>query len=176
METQLHQYPPLPDLSNQATTDPATVTPATVTPAIPAPAQQATSPVFTTEVSSNIQSVLGQIGIKRTLESHLMENVTKLNILNEIKAIPNYQDLKTSIELTLYVCKVVENLITKDHKIDKKQMVIDILKQAFPLTDDEINSIGVQIEFVHRIGKITKIKSYKWIVSKIGDWFKRKIL
>jgi len=105
-----------------------------------------------------------------------MENVTKLNILNEIKAIPNYQDLKTSIELTLYVCKVVENLITKDHKIDKKQVVIDILKQAFPLTDDEINSIGVQIEFVHRIGKITKIKSYKWILSKIGDWFKRKIL
>ena len=76
------------------------------------------------------------VEIKNSLQKHFLfynlldEIITKLT--TEIKSINNF---KLDPELTLLVCNLLENSFTtgNKHKIDKKQLVIQILIQIFNL-------------------------------------------
>ena len=64
-------------------------------------------------------------------------------------------------ELSLLVCNIIENSISnngKTHKIDKKQLAVEILSVPFNLTPNEINQIKDQIEFLYNNNKIIKVK------------------
>ena len=47
----------------------------------------------------------------------------------------------------LYVCKLVEAFFIKKDKVDKKQVVLDIMKAVFNHNDTELKLVSTTIEF-----------------------------
>ena len=82
-------------------------------------------------------------------------------------------------ELTSLVCNIVENSIKnngKNHKIDKKQLVIEILSAPFSLNVNEIQYIKDQIDYLFSNGKIKVIPILKVVLKSITGWLQRKFL
>jgi hypothetical protein len=98
---------------------------------------------------------------------------------------PNYDNLRGSIELILYCCNAVENLHSqympkksndKQQKIDKKEIVVNILSQVFPLTAEEQAQIKNHIQFLYDVGKIKKLSGVKRVFRSASIWFQKRIL
>ena len=91
------------------------------------------------------------VDFKNSLDDHNTTYTTVDAIVQKIQSIPNHQNLKLDLELTLYVCKVVENVISKKSKtstIDKGEIVVSVFKAIFPrLTDEEIAYVKKQIQY-----------------------------
>ena len=109
------------------------------------------------------------------LEKSNIYNCIRDAIIQKLQKIPELQKLKMNPELTLLVCNIIENSInnnSKNHKIDKKQLSIEILTTTFGLTILEIQQIKDQIDFLYNNGKIVKIKKFvnflKKSIEKLG--------
>ena len=76
--------------------------------------------------------------------------------------------LKQCSEFLLLTCKIVEEVIKKGDKVNKKEFVIDLFKSLFSLTEPESKILGSSIDFLWSNGLITKIKTSKklWNVLK----------
>ena len=73
---------------------------------------------------------------------------------------PNHV-LKQCNEFLLFVCKIVEEVIVKSDKVNKKDFVIDLFKALFSLNDIESKAIGSSVDFLWSNGLISKIKTSK---------------
>ena len=91
------------------------------------------------------------VSFQNSLQDHNTTFTTVDALVQKIQAIPNHQALKLDLELTLYVCKVVENIIgskSKTSSIDKGNIVVTVFQAIFPsLSDDEIAYIRKQIQY-----------------------------
>ena len=89
-------------------------------------------------------------------------------ILKDIQKIPNCQILKNDVEILLHICNLIENLISKNkQKIDKKQLVIDIMVQVFYLNSDvEKDAVEKQIQFLYDNKLITKVTTLRQVIKK----------
>ena len=91
------------------------------------------------------------VQFQHSLEDHQTTYSTIDALVQKIQSIPNHQALKLNLELTLYVCKVVENIVgtkSKTSTIDKSNMVIQVFQTLFPdLTDEQINYLKTQISY-----------------------------
>ena len=58
---------------------------------------------------------------KHSLNIFFVYNDLVNKIVEKIKEIPNYENLKLDVELTLHICNIIENIITKKDKVDKKK-------------------------------------------------------
>ena len=56
--------------------------------------------------------------LQNSLQSHAVYELLVEKILIEVRKIPNLLALKMNVEMTRMVCHLVENTVTKDHKID----------------------------------------------------------
>ena len=76
--------------------------------------------------------------------------------------------LKLCSEFLLLTCKIVEEVVKKSDKVNKKDFVIDLFKALFLLTEPESKILGSSIDFLWSNGLITKIKTSKklWNVLK----------
>ena len=76
--------------------------------------------------------------------------------------------LKKCSEFLLFVCKIVEEVIVKNDKVNKKEFVIDLFKALFSLTEPESKILSSSIDFLWSNGLITKIKTSKkmWNILK----------
>ena len=116
-----------------------------------------------------------KIVLKNTLKSHYSENALIELIVGKIKEIPEYTKLKTDIELTLIVCKMIETISTdSDLKLDKLQTIIQVYTKAFDMsTDDQMLLVNI-VNFFHqnksfdyKRGELKKLgKSLGWLLSK----------
>jgi hypothetical protein len=70
---------------------------------------------------------------------------------------------------------LVENVVCKADKLNKKELVLNILKPLLSLSDAESKTAGEIIEFLHSNGMIQAIKKSKKIKSSILSWLKKKI-
>lgn len=122
---------------------------------------------------------------QRSLSQHILTNSLVQSLVTKIRMMPNYQDLKNCIELTLYCCNAIENLHSqyqpkkstdKAQKINKSDLVIDALSQVFQLTDDDRTLIRKNIQFLYDIGKIKKLTFFKSSVRSASLWFQKRIL
>lgn len=73
---------------------------------------------------------------------------------------PNHV-LKQCSEFLLFTCKIVEEVVKKSDKVNKKEFVIDLFKALFSLNDIESKAIGSSIDFLWCNGLISKIKTSK---------------
>jgi len=89
----------------------------------------------------------------------------------KIAEYPSSHNLKSCSEFLLYVTKVVENVVVKKQKIDKKQLVLDVFKILFNLTPPELLVLDNAIQFLFDNGLICKIPISKKAVS----FLKRKV-
>lgn len=105
------------------------------------------------------------------------QRVSDLNIIvkDKIASLPPNVSYKNNNELILYVCKLVENVVCKKDGINKKDLVINILKPLLGLTDPECKLTGEIIEFLHSNGMIHKIKQVKKLKNSVIAWFKKKV-
>ena len=86
-----------------------------------------------------MENPLPDIKLKNSAFTFALENNLSQSIVNKIKLIPKYDQLKNDIEITEHVCNLVENSVTnnKDSKpINKKQLVIKIMSSLFNLNND----------------------------------------
>lgn len=105
------------------------------------------------------------------------QRIADLNIVvkDKIASLPANVSYKNNTELILYVCKLVENVVCKKDNINKKDLVINILRPLLALNDAEAKLTSDIIEFLHSNGLIQRIKQVKKIKSSIVSWFKKKV-
>ena len=93
---------------------------------------------------------------------------------------PHIATLKCNVDLTKDICNYVENSSQnlKKYKIDKKELVLDILKTLFNncFSDDEYKFILNHIEQLHRDGGIKKISQLYIKAYKLGEFILKKVL
>lgn len=97
-----------------------------------------------------------------------------LKIQCKIKEFPKWNDLKLNTELTIFAGCLLENLISKKYNVDKKELLVTIFKDIFSLTDDEVNILSSQIDFLNENGMIKKISSLKIMSTSIANFFLRQ--
>jgi hypothetical protein len=112
------------------------------------------------------------------LEKSNIYNCIRDAVILKIQKIPQLQSLRLNVELTLLVCNIIENSInnnSKHHKIDKKQLVVDILQPPFNLNTQEQQQLKDQIDFLYNNHQIVKLSGLKKAVNSISGWFKKKV-
>jgi hypothetical protein len=115
------------------------------------------------------------VDFKNRLNSHVLEQDILKQLIDKIGNIPNITKLKSDIELILYLCNVVENIIKKNDKINKKELVLNVLDGVFQLSDDEKRLISETIDFLSNNGKIKAVTLSKKVFKSIGGWIAKKL-
>ncbi len=93
-------------------------------------------------------------------------NIVKLKVVE----FPVSHNLKVCQEFLLMVCNLVEEIVKKSDKINKKELVINVLKSVLSLTEPETKVVDASIEFLWGNGLIQKVPSTK----KAVRWLKKK--
>lgn len=97
-------------------------------------------------------------------------------ILDRLNGIVCDGQKKDNLEFILLVCSLVEHLIVKKDKINKKELVVEVFKTLYPeLTDDEKNKLENHIEFLWENKRIKKVHWFRQILAVVYSWFERKI-
>ena len=119
------------------------------------------------------------IKLKNSARNIILENTLIKTIVDKVRLIPLFDQLKNDIELTEHVCNLVENSITgnKNSKpIDKKALVIKIMSQLFSLnSEQEKNVINQHIDYLINNGMIQKIPLSTKILNSLRKWGLKQI-
>ena len=129
--------------------------------------------------STKTEDYIVDVPYDRSLEKHNIFNVLKSGIIDKINKIPDFQKLRMHPELTSLVCNIVENSIknnSKNHKIDKKQLVLEILSAPFSLNINEMQYIKDQIDYLYTNKRIKALPILKVMLKSIDGWLQRKLL
>ncbi len=116
------------------------------------------------------------VPLKNTLQKHSLINTVKNDTISVIQAIPKFDQLKLDLEMTSYVCNLIENAVLGKTKLDKKALVVEILTDVFGLTDDETHLLDNQIQYLFDNDKIKKISMLKYIGKTLLSWFVKKVV
>lgn len=121
-------------------------------------------------------SDLSLISLKNNLLVDATYNKVKnvvINRVNELGLVD--QKYKLDSEFCALVCNLIEHLIAKKDKINKKEIVIDIIHSLFVLSDDEKILVAKNIDFLcSQRGIIKKIPYYKLFKTGLKEWFFKK--
>ena len=108
----------------------------------------------------------------------------KQKIINAIKekvmSLHNFQALKNGQtidpELIIMVCNCVENTIKKEYEVNKKEFVVEVLKNIFgSLTPQETQHIEAQCQYNYDNGLIQKISTVYKGSSLLYNYIKSKL-
>ena len=123
---------------------------------------------------------LPDIQFKHSAQSFALENTLIKSIVDKIKLIPQFDQLKHDIEITEHVCNLVENSITKNKNskpIDKKQLVIKIMTQLFILNSDaDKKVVEHHIDYLINNKLIKKIPLTVKLLKFAKNYFLPKLL
>jgi len=115
-------------------------------------------------------SHLPKLKLSKTAKSTILTNEIKTFIINDIKLIPNFELMKTDLELVKHIANMVEELNRKevDPKIDKKSIVLDVIKTLFTdLSVDHTMMIDSFIDFICQNDMVNKISTVSKIVGSL---------
>lgn len=116
---------------------------------------------------------LGQ-GLAKDLKTDQLGKIL-LNRLQELNMLqPKY---KLDNELLTYITNMVEHFVLKTDKIDKRQFVLDFMKNNFSATDDELIIIGKVIDYLHNNKQIKKLSYWKLFKAGVKEYLglKKKV-
>jgi hypothetical protein len=117
------------------------------------------------------------ITIKNSLVKDQKSNDLIIVVKDKLQSLPpNLLLYKTNSEFILYVCKLVENVILKSDGVNKKELVLKIMREVVGCNDAECKLVGEIIEFLHSNGMIQKIKVVKKFKNSVLSWIKKKVL
>ena len=118
------------------------------------------------------------VEFKHSLSLHVKENKLIDDITELINKVPNLDKLRLDPELTIYVCNVIENIITKhDTKtISKSELCVKILTTIFNLEESEVAAINKQIIFLSNNKAIKTVAVSKKFKKSMWNWVQKKLL
>ena len=105
-------------------------------------------------MSVNIVPVTPNLAIevkKNEIKDKVIKRLTDLKLADT--------KYKNSSDILLLICNLTEHL-TRDKKLKKKEIVIDIVDTLFILTDEEKLNVSNNIEFLHSNKAIKKLSSF----------------
>ena len=118
-----------------------------------------TTPTPPTTAETEKITLLGQF-VKPPTVLKIQEDINIISqyVISAVqKKYPNYKDMKMNISLLEYVCNLVENYFKKKVKIDKGQLVVNILQLLFDITPQEEEIIKSNIQYLLSNGLIKKV-------------------
>ena len=120
------------------------------------------------------KSVQG-IVLKNTLKLHYSENALIELIVSKIKEIPDYEKLKSDIELILVICRMIETISADSYlKLYNFNVIIEIYKKSFKMsTDDDLNLVNV-VNFLHQNQTFIYKRSFLKKTGKVLGWIDSK--
>lgn len=121
-------------------------------------------------------SGLEVIPVKNHLFKDLKVNEIKNQVIERVNKFPDLQKYKSDVEFLLLVCNMLEHLVVKNDKINKKQLLIEIFNQLFPMNENEVKALDQNIEFLWNNKKIKKQSYYRLFKTGVYEWIKRKFL
>ena len=108
---------------------------------------------------------------KHSLKKSQLANDLLVVLRAKIVEHPASYQLKLCQEFTLFVCRLVEELVKKSDGISKKDFVKDLFKQLFNLQPPELQVLDSAIQFLFDNNLISKIPA----VKKAKSWFAKKV-
>ena len=120
-------------------------------------------------------SDLSVISIKNGLFTDYRFNEVKLAIVKRLTDLNMIQlKYKLDNEFLTLLTNLIEYLVVKKDKIDKKSLALEIMKTYFAATDEDLEIIGKNIEYLHNNRVIKKVSFWKLFKSGLCEWFKKK--
>ncbi len=116
-----------------------------------------------------------------TPKNSLSRETKKQKLLGQIseklEKVMSTQLKKNDLEFISLVCNIVENVISKKDKINKKEFVFDIFQMLYnnELTQEDKIMIGNHIEYLWENEQIKKVDIFTKTKAIVGSWFMRKI-
>jgi len=102
--------------------------------------------------------------IKRAeITKKIRDRIIELNL--------NLPQYKNNNEFVLLVLNLIEHLVKKKYKIDKKALAVEILSALFQLNPQEVDSLENNIEFLHSNKMIKKISWYYAFCCGVIEYF-----
>lgn len=109
------------------------------------------------------------LSLSKRLKSHNKFHRTISKGVELIKATPDHEKLRLSINITEMIGCLVENEIAAKYKLDKSMIVVDILNKVYNLSKDEISTIEEQICYLIEHKRIRKEKWFRYIKRNVKD-------
>ena len=110
------------------------------------------------------------------IQNSLAVDVKRIEIKNKIitrigelgLVISNYRN---STEFLLLILNLIEHLVVKKDKINKKELAIEVLNEVFGLNELERNNINSNIDFLHQNNNIKKVSMWKLFKCGVKELF-----
>lgn len=115
---------------------------------------------------------LALVAVQPNLASDIKRQEIIKQIQDRIHALNlRLSDYKNNTEFVLLVLNLVEHLVKKKHKIDKKKLAIEILSSLLNLSNPEINALDTNIEFLHSNKMIKKVSRFYAFCCGVAEYF-----
>ena len=110
------------------------------------------------------------------IQNSLAVDVKRIEIKNKMitrigelgLVISNYRN---STEFLLLILNLIEHLVVKKDKINKKELAIEVLNEVFGLNELERNNINSNIDFLHQNNNIKKVSMWKLFKCGVKELF-----
>ncbi len=98
-------------------------------------------------------------------------------ILKRLQEFQNIDKYKFNNEFLSLACSLIEHLVKKDDKINKKELLLTIYDVLFPnISLEDKQQISSNVEFLLDNRQIKKVSNYKLFKSSVNEWITRKFL
>ena len=78
---------------------------------------------------------------------------------------------KHDIKVLLWICVCLESLISKENKVDKKKMCLDIYKAVYGLSEEDERILINNIDILHATKRIKKKHYFRLFLTSIKEIF-----
>jgi hypothetical protein len=102
------------------------------------------------------QPTLPPIRLKKTARSFASERMVARLIVEEVKKIPGYVELKNDMELLAYIVSTATASIrkSKSRPVDPKAVALSIMKELFSLNSVEESDVAARISYIQQNGLV----------------------
>lgn len=122
-----------------------------------------------------MSDALGVVPLKHHLFSDYREDQIKKTIIARLQELNMTQaKYKLDTEFLTFLTNLIEYLVQKKDKVDKKKLAIDVMRDVFGATEEEQELLKRNIDYLHSNRVIKRVSYYKLFKTAIGEWLRKK--
>ena len=100
------------------------------------------------------------------VKSAIIKRLTELGMI--------HLKYKLDNEFLTLLTNLIEYLVVKKDKINKKDLALEIMREFFAATDEDLEIISKNIEYLHSNKVIKKVSYWKLFKTGLAEWFFKK--
>ena len=101
------------------------------------------------------------------VKNAIIKRLTELNMIHTKYKLDN--------EFLTLLTNLIEYLVAKKDKINKKALALEIMKDFFGANDEDLEIISKNIEYLHNNKVIKKVSFWKLFKTGFTEWFRKKV-